>query len=328
MISSREWILDALASGDRLSGRALGERLGISRAAVGRQIRALRAAGWSIEGRVGQGYRLTGPGRPLRDAGLWLGAEAAGARIAAIERLARVTSTSDYLATCSLPADGSARVCIAEQQTAGRGRRGRQWFSRPAASITLSVARWIPLAPAQLSTLGLAAAVAIAETLELAGAESIGLKWPNDLECAGAKLGGILIDVSGEAGGPARTVIGIGLNHDLGGEDGRRLGDGRVITDIASVCRSPPARDELAGRVAAAVVRAGDELVEQGFAGFGMRWQRFDTLAGKTARVIPTAGEPIDGTVVGVDGQGALVLEHASGRSHFTAGEVSARAAS
>lgn len=320
----RETILECLADHQRHSGSALASGLGITRAAVGRHVARLRACGWAIDGRAGSGYRLRGPGSPLRRSCFEEELHAVAERVANIELLATVGSTSDYLARCDPPADGSAHICIAECQTAGRGRRGRSWLAPAGGAVTLSVARSLPLAPADAVSLGLAVGVAVTDTLASLQATDIGLKWPNDMVVNGAKLGGILIDVAGESAGPTRAVVGIGLNYAL--PAAAVTGLGREVTDLHRACRQPPpGRDIVAGRVAAAIVQGCDRFVADGFAAFRERWAACDVLTGHPVAVETVPGQVIHGGAAGVDGDGALLVDTAAGRRRFMAGDVSVR---
>lgn len=320
----RDTILQYLADGQQHSGAGLAATLGVTRAAVARQVTRLRAEGWDIHGQAGAGYRLRGPGRPLRRRAIEEAAMSAGERIAAIDLLSRVASTSDWLAGVPLPADGAARVCVAEHQTAGRGRRGRVWLASPGGSICLSIGRMVPLAPADLVPMGLVTGIAVADTLAAHGVGKVGLKWPNDVEVEGSKLGGILVDVAGESAGPTRVVLGIGLNHDLGAPG--PVGLDRPVTDLVRASSgSPPARDTLAGRVTAAVVRACDEFAARGFGAFRERWIAYDCLAGRAVRLESVPDESVDGHALGIDTDGALLVEVNGERRRFLAADVSAR---
>ena len=104
-------------------------------------------------------------------------------------------------------------VCFAEHQSAGKGRRGRQWVSPFGSNIYMSILwRFQQDGIACTAGLSLAVGVAVIRALKTYGFNEVGLKWPNDIYCQGKKLGGILIEVSGEADGPCAVIIGLGLN--------------------------------------------------------------------------------------------------------------------
>lgn len=318
-------ILECLADGEWHSGAALASTLGLTRGTVGHHVARLRQRGWQVQGQPGTGYRICGPTEPLRRDRLETALAHVRERVSTVELLASVDSTSDYLARRDLPGDGRARVCMAERQTAGRGRRGRDWIAVPGGSIVLSLALSLPAAPAEIVTLGVSTAIAVAETLAATGADSVGIKWPNDIEIDGAKLGGILIDISGSPAGPTRAVIGIGLNYHLPSLAGRGLD--REVTDLVHACRQPvPPRELIAGHIVAAVLDACDHLVGEGFEAYRQRWIDLDVLAGQAVRVTPESGPPVEGRAAGIDADGALLVGTSDGEKRFFAGDVRVRA--
>lgn len=320
----REAILDHLADGECHSGACLADMLGMTRAGVGQQIARLRAAGWQIEGRTGQGYRLAGPGQPLRRRVIEACPSVSPEHIASAELFASIDSTSDYLASVDLPADGKARLCVAEHQTSGRGRRGRCWLAPPGGGIAFSIARSLPLSPADLTPIGLVTALAIVEAMEALGAHGLAVKWPNDIEVEGAKLGGILVDISGETDGPTRIVIGVGLNHDLGAFPEQDFG--RPVTDcVRTIHGKAPQRDVMVQSLATSVARACAGFPLSGFEPYHARWAEYDSLAGCRVRLQVTPERCIDGLAAGVDADGALLLDTDRGRQRFFAGDASVR---
>ena len=101
-------------------------------------------------------------------------------------------------------------VCTAEQQTAGRGRRGRQWVSPFASNLYLSLVWEFSQGAAALEGLSLAVGVAVARALAACDVPAVQLKWPNDVLHDGAKLGGILLEMTGDAAGACQVVVGVG----------------------------------------------------------------------------------------------------------------------
>ena len=198
------------------SGDALAREAGQTRAAVWKRIRGLRQAGLPIEARPGVGYALAGP-VDLLDAGRIRQAlpAAVSAGIDTLEVAWSLDSTNSELLRRG-PQGQGVQVLLAERQSGGRGRRGRAWASPLAANLYLSVARGFEGGLARLGGLSLVAGVAVAEALRVLGAVEAGLKWPNDVVVVEGdglrKLGGILVEGGGEHAGPARAVIGIGLN--------------------------------------------------------------------------------------------------------------------
>jgi BirA family biotin operon repressor/biotin-[acetyl-CoA-carboxylase] ligase len=207
-------LLAKLAAG-RLSGDALARELGQTRAAIWKRIQGLRAAGVDIEGRAGEGYGLTRPVDLLDPDAIRAGLPADVLPLLHDLQVAwTVDSTNAELLRCSAPQRGVS-VLLAERQTGGRGRRGRTWASPLAAHIYLSVLRLFSGGLGRLAGLSLVAGIAVAEALHDLGYTQAQLKWPNDLIVDGRKLVGLLAEGGGEYAGPARAVIGIGINTHM-----------------------------------------------------------------------------------------------------------------
>ncbi|MDX1610199.1 MAG: biotin--[acetyl-CoA-carboxylase] ligase [Halofilum sp. (in: g-proteobacteria)] len=324
MSEVRRRLLQRLADGGAHPGTAIAAELGVSRAAVAKQVARLRAVGWDIASGP-RGYRLSSGQVPLDRRVLERGLAGLRGRIASLELLDQVDSTSSHLARLAPVDDGRVQVCIAEDQSAGRGRRGRAWHARPGGSILLSLAATLPLPPPALAGLSIAAGVVCAETLIAAGVEGITLKWPNDLLVGDAKLGGILVEVSGEAAGPGRVILGIGINHDLGGADGEPEWP---ITDV--VRSSTPGgidRSALAAALIASATRLLEDFRHHGLAPYLSRWHGLDGLVERPVRVEGPLGA-VEGTALGVAADGSLRVRTENGERAFHSGDVSVRRAS
>ena len=237
---------------------------------------------------------------------------------------ASLESTSDrLLAVNDLPA-GQFDACLAEFQSAGRGRRGRRWVAPFAAGLCLSVNWNYADSPAALSALSLAAGVAARRALRRLGFPALSLKWPNDIVHADGKLGGILIDLRGEAAGPAYFVVGIGINVRLPASVRARLrAEGAEAIDLASL-GPVPSRNEMAAALVAELTTALVEFGGRGLAAFADEWQEADALAGRPVRVLH-GDRHLDGLARGVDADGALMIEAGGVRRRIPSGEVSVR---
>lgn len=260
-----------------------------------------------------------------------------------IEVLPQVASTNTLLLDRARAGDAHPCLLVAEAQTAGRGRLGREWRSSAGASLTFSLA--LPLAPADWSGLSLAVGLALAEALDPLPAERggaappaprIGLKWPNDLWLldgplalgAGRKLGGILIETvsSGAAvgSGPGsgeraarQAVIGVGLNVQPQPDEGLSQGYA-CLQELDAQATAP----QVLARVAAPLLRALLRFQADGFAPLAGAYARRDVLLGQ--RVCTTQAGLPEGQAEGVDAQGALRVRH--GALHrVVSGEVSVR---
>lgn len=321
MTATRAAVLARLAERGAASGQALATELGISRAAVGKHVNHLRADGWPVEARPGVGYRLPPWCCPLERGAIEAEMAEVAGRVVDLALLEAVDSTSSHLDAGALAPDGTARLCIAERQHAGRGRRGRGWESRPGASITYSAARLFERAPAELGTLGLAVGIGLAETLAKSGVNGIGLKWPNDLVAGDAKCGGILIDLRWEAAGAARVTVGVGINYAP--PDGVSAAE---RTDLCALAGGAlPGRSALAGRLMAATIASMACFADHGFRVFRARWDRLDVLRDRPVRAW-IGDETVDGTARGIADDGALLIDTADGHRRLHGGDVSIRA--
>ena len=332
--SERDLLL-RLAAGPA-TGEALAEAAGQTRAAVWKRIHALRAVGVEIDARPGRGYALRHP-LDLLDAAAILAQLPAGARsqLADLEIVWSLDSTNSELLRRPPPATGCLAL-LAERQTGGRGRRGRAWASPLAAHLYLSLTRSFSGGLARLGGLSLVAGVAAAEALQAFGIEGVRLKWPNDLVVAeGAagrardrgglrKLGGLLVEGGGELGGPARAVVGLGLNVRMPAAFAAQIGQPWI--DLATLCGQAPSRNALAAAVLARLLPAFEAFDRDGLEPFLPRYAALDALAGRTVTVQLHDSER-HGIALGIGPDGALRMRlHDGGECAFHSGEVSVRA--
>ncbi|WP_305805945.1 bifunctional biotin--[acetyl-CoA-carboxylase] ligase/biotin operon repressor BirA [Stenotrophomonas sp. YIM B06876] len=315
-------LLTKLGAGP-LSGDALARELGQTRAAVWKRIQGLRAAGVAIDGRAGEGYRLQQPLQLLDAVQIrqQLGA-AALAALGELEILWTVTSSNSELLRRGTPVRG-VDVLLAERQTGGRGRRGRQWASPLAAHVYLSLSRGFGGGLSRMGGLSLAVGVAAVEALRAQGFSGVALKWPNDLVVAGHKLGGLLVEGGGEFAGPARAVIGLGLNVRM---PAAVAGDiGQPWTDLGTLAGAPVSRNAIVAALLSSLLPALEQFDAEGLAPFLPRYAAMDALQGQAVRV-EEGGVFHDGQACGLAEDGALRVRTAHGEVRFHAGEVSVRA--
>lgn len=280
------------------SGEAIAERLGISRASVSTILSRAEEYGVHVERRHGLGYRLD---RPIE----WLDAaqirtELDPASILEIEPVETIESTNRSL----LADPRHGRVLVAEWQKGGRGRMGRKWHCALGGSLLFSLAWSFPEGPAQLAGLPLAVGAALARAIEAAGVSAIGLKWPNDLLLPDGKAGGILIEMQGDALGPAQVVIGIGLNL--------YLPEGIGPLDQAAGALENHGlqlgRNALLGRILAELERTLPRFAAEGFAPLRPEWEAHHVWHAQSAQVSMPDGSKLAGTILGVSDEGALRL--------------------
>jgi BirA family transcriptional regulator, biotin operon repressor / biotin---[acetyl-CoA-carboxylase] ligase len=317
-------LLAGLSADKSLSGSALAAHHGVTRAAVWKQIQALRALGAPIDAAAGTGYRLRWPLELLDCASIraQLPREQRE-RLAALDVHWQLDSTNSELARRAAEDTRDLRICLAETQTSGRGRRGRHWQSPLAGNLYLSLLKRFSCGMGALAGLSLAVGVAAVRALGAAGIEGVGLKWPNDLLADGRKLGGILVELGGEFLGPCHAIIGIGVNLRLAPE---QVSD-QPITDLVTLNGgNAPARNALAAGLITQMIAALDEFEGSGFAAFQSDYRRFDLLIGKALTVIDARGSH-EGIGAGVDARGALLVRHAAGVVAYDSAEVSVRGA-
>ena len=297
-------LLGQLASGNAVSGEALAAQLGVTRAAVWKQIAALRAAGLPIEARSRAGYRMPWPLQLLHIPSIV--SKLGSAPQAPVHLYWELDSTQDELARL-LPLAPDLTVVLTEHQTLGRGRRNHSWLSPPGLGITLSCLKHFDGGPARLSGLSIAMGVCVVQALTSAGVPGLGLKWPNDVMANEGKLAGILIEVSGEYDGPSAVRVGVGLNVRLSPTAHGTLD--QPVVDLATLCGgTPPDRNELAARVIEHLRMGLLRFEQEGLAPFAQDFAHMDYLADKPLTVRGQHGMQA-GTGRGIDARGALRVE-------------------
>jgi len=326
-VTRRGALLRLLADGGLHSGEDLAKRLAISRAAVWKQLRMLEDWGIDLQARPGRGYRLGEP-LDLLDAATIRAAlpQWSAVRLRNLEVHEELVSTSDrLLAVADLPA-GRFDACLAEFQSAGRGRRGRRWLAPFASGLCLSVNWNFRDAPAALGALSLAIGVAILRALRGQAIHGLALKWPNDIVHGRSKLGGVLIDMRGEAAGPAYIVVGCGINVRL--PQGLRTqlqAEGIEAAGLSELVDAPPGRNALAVSIVNEISLALEEFGARGLAAFMDEWRDADDLIDQPVRVQQGAGT-IEGFARGIDADGALLVDIGGARCRILSGEVTVRA--
>ena len=321
-----ERLLHALADGRTHSGEELALKFGVTRAAIWKQVAKLADLGLAVEAAPGAGYRLA-HGLDLLDVEALRAAlePAVAARLAKLEVFTELDSTNRRLLAAP-PSVGSLDVCIAEYQNAGRGRRGRRWQAPLGSGIALSVGWQFAGVPAEPSALTLAVGVAVRRVLDRVAGITIALKWPNDLVFDERKLGGILLEIQAEAHGGAHVVVGVGLNVALSAALLPSLCDWpRGAVDLTTALgRAPPPRAVLAAGLVNEIAALLADYPAQGFAAYRTEWRSADFLRGRVVRLDEGTGR-LFGTALGIDADGALLVETDGGKRRVVAGDVSVR---
>ncbi len=316
-----EQLLKLLSDRKFHSGEEVGEHLGVSRAAVWKQLKNLERLGLQVESVRGKGYRLA-PGIELLDEKQVvqkLNTEVADA--VTYHHCLSTTSTNDRVREVSKSLSSkNIHICTAEYQTQGRGRRGRVWSNPFGATICLSALWVVSNGTASLAGLSLAAGLAVIKALEHCGARHLGLKWPNDILWRGRKLCGVLLEVHGDPTGDCDVVIGVGINVKLSQSQVKAIM--QPVTDLESICSGPVSRNDVVSSLINALYSMFENYRYQGFKAFIKQWNAVDVFAGKRV-TLDVSGNKVTGIVQGVSGQGGLILETARGCQVFHGGEVS-----
>lgn len=316
------FILKSLSDGSFHSGEALAKRAGVTRAAVWKAIQVLQSQYqldiYSVHGR---GYRLS-KAIELLDKDSILGQLNHPQTLKALDTLFSIDSTNHYLMQSPASQLQSPWVVLAEQQTAGRGRRGRLWQSPFAGNIYLSLLWRFTQINANFIGLSLAIGVVMCRILMHMGIEQLGLKWPNDVLCQGKKLCGILIEMRGETSGPYDAVIGIGLNLAMPEDIGRQIDQPWIaLQQVSDTC---VARNTLAANIIDALLEALPQFESHGLQPFLAEWRRLDVFRDQSVQ-LHLGEKTVDGIERGVDEQGALLVEHNGKLQRYYSGEISLR---
>lgn len=313
-------LLKLLSDGQYHSGSELGASLGVTRAAVWKALKRLTQFNLEIKSDKNRGYQLVG-GLELLDCD-------------AIEELLPEKTKSSISLTLALKVDSTNlrlleindnggrqnrySVSMAEMQTAGRGRRGQPWISPFGKNIYLSIGFNLPGGVEVLNGLSLVVGIAVIRMLRSQGIEGAKLKWPNDIWIGSKKLGGILVELKGEATTDWYVVAGIGLNVRMTELDGRNID--QLWTSICE--HHECSRNRLAAGLIENLVEVLCLFKEQGFDGFMGEWSQYDLLKGRQVKL--SAGN-IEGVATGIDSKGALLVDTGDEQLTVNAGEVSVR---
>jgi len=318
-------LLRTMTDGRFHSGTELAGILGVTRATVWNHVRALESLGLEIAALPGKGYRLLSPVELLSGAGIRAAlAPSAAECLGDLDIHDEIDSTNSHLMRQAAQGARIGTVCLAERQLAGRGRIGRDWVSPFGANIYLSVL-WRFEDPTQVAGLSLAVGVAIVRALKAAGFPGAALKWPNDVLWAHAKLGGILIEVAGEAHGQCAVVVGLGLNRHL--PDSAASVIDQTWTDMGRATGvAVPPRNRLIAAILNELLPLLHGYPQQGLAPYLPEWRSAHAYQGQYATI--HFGETrIEGRIADVTDDGLLILECTDGRRRsFASGDVRLRA--
>lgn len=326
MKSGHASLLSLLSDGEIHSGETLAQQQNISRAAVWKSIKQLESYGLIIEAERGQGYRLKRPIELLSVENIKKLLPSETDRVFhEIDVLFKTHSTNSILFNRLHSKQIHGHVIFAEYQSKGRGRRGNQWFAPLGSGLMFSVGWHFDVEPNAMGLLSLFIGVAVARTLQSENINCPGLKWPNDIVVDKKKIGGVLIEVRGEAGGPVDVVIGIGVNYELPHEAYLQIN--QPITDICSHTDENTSRNKIAAALLIHLYEILKEVEVNNCTDLLDEWRALDCYIEQQAKLI-LPDEEFEGIIKGVDDQGALLMSVNGEMKHFNAGEISLRISS
>lgn len=232
----------------------------------------------------------------------------------------RVVERCNSTNTMLLEEKGNGCVLLAaEEQTAGRGRRGRRWHSAPGAGLTFSLALQVRRPVRELAGLSLVAGVALSKALRALGVARASLKWPNDLVADGAKLGGILVETRG-SGTSTRAVIGIGINCRR--DSGLALRLRRKVASLDQFLSPFPSRNDLLKKIIPVLLESLATFESKGLEPLRREWEAMDAHAGQRLRVRLADGRVVTGVSAGLAEDGGLRLNTKRGMRSVRSGRV------
>lgn len=320
------FLIQTLADGNYHSGEKLGGELGVTRAAVWKLIKTINEEwGVHIESSTKKGYRIP-DGIELLDKKKILGSLQAEHKkiLQKCEIFDELPSTNDYLMQTVKDKATHGHVCLAERQTAGKGRRGRVWLSPFGTNIYLSLLWQFSNDLSKLAGLSLVVALAVIKALEQYGVrEGLVLKWPNDVLWHGKKLAGILIETRGESNEHLTAVIGIGLNVKMPKMIGENIS--QPWADLSQIVNGIIHRNQLAGLLLDHLCSVITQFNREGIKPFIKQWREYDITLDKKVS-LQTSTEKFSGIARGIDETGCILVENAAGKiEHFSIGEISLR---
>jgi len=314
-------LLELLSDGAFHSGSELAAILNSTRTAIWKQIKGFKHLGIDVAAVSGKGYRLPYAMDLLNEISITSNLQpAVKALLTRFHVYDEIDSTSNYLINDAAATSGT--VCLAECQSAGRGRTGKNWVSPFGTNIYLSILWRFESGVASISGLSLAMGVAVVRALKRYRLVGLGLKWPNDILCNHRKLGGILIEVRGDILGPCMVIVGLGLNCQMPSKSGNLISQSWV--DLEQILGSArPNRNVLVAQLLNEIFPIISNFDEIGLEPYLSEWRSKDCMVGRQAS-LTLGNQQIRGRIEGIDDLGMIILQTDSqGRQSFASGEVS-----
>lgn len=314
-------ILKLLADGKFHSGEAIAQHFNVSRATVWNALQYAESLGVEIFSVRGRGYKLPHAvtlldkqaiASNMRQEDTWLN----------VEVFDTLSSTNSYLMQ-NMSSKTHGTCVIANLQTNGRGRRGREWQASLGASLTFSLLWRFQCGAAALSGLSLAVGVALIRALHDVGASAAQLKWPNDILVNQKKLAGILIELQGDMEGPSTAVIGVGINLQLPEQVVHKID--QPVTDLAHASTVSVNPNVLMAKLLAHLAEVLAIFEKSGLDALREEWTAHHTYHQRPVRMLMPDGSEVAGIVQAISDNGTLIVETANGLQKFMSGEISLR---
>lgn len=314
-------LLAVLADGDFHSGQVLAEQFGVSRTAIANYIKELELVGLDIFKVKGKGYGLARP-LLLLDAQKIKQLQSFSVAPVLVQHITDSTNLQlmQMLQSAVLPQKGT--VVVAEAQTAGRGRRGRPWYSPYGSNLYFSYYWRLEQGVQAAMGLSLVAGCALCSLLRNEYQIAAQLKWPNDVYIEGRKIAGILVELAGQADASCDVVIGIGLNVALPTKALQHID--QPYADLTQAVLRPIDRNKLIVQLQKALTSALTTFESEGFKPFQQIFNQYDFFASRLVNISGSASAT--GVCLGVDERGAIVLQLDGKAQAFYGGELSLRA--
>jgi len=318
-------LIKKLADGRFHSGQKLAESLGITRAAVWKNIKCLEKMGLELNAVRGRGYQLQHALELLDEQAIRQQLHARDINDVQLDIYPQVDSTNRVLLSeLEQGQSQSGHICLAESQTKGRGRRGRQWISPFAGNIFMSISWCYRLGPAVISGLSLALGVAVMRVLSPYTGLGLGLKWPNDIYYKEKKLGGILVEITGESNGPCCVVAGLGINQYLPEHTSVSI-EQPWIALSQIVENETPSRNQLVSELIQQFFNVLSTFQQTGFSAYVDEWNQWDIYKNRPVTLSGVNGN-LRGIASGINTDGFLLLDTGQQIETIGSGEISLRA--
>ncbi|WP_196139262.1 bifunctional biotin--[acetyl-CoA-carboxylase] ligase/biotin operon repressor BirA [Aliikangiella sp. G2MR2-5] len=316
-----EKLLKLLSDGKFHSGQSIAEKLGVSRTAVWKLIQKIESWQLTVYSIRGRGYQIPGGLELLDQQQLKLSLKN-NELFNDVILHASIDSTSNFLAEEWKKSPGYGRVCIAEHQTSGRGRKGRSWVSPFAANLYFSIGVELPLGLSALGGLSLVVGMSICSTLNRFTNDRVKVKWPNDLMVDDHKLAGILVEASGETNDTSFLNIGVGINWDMQNFQGELIDQPWI--NLKQLLVKSASRQQILTEILCELDAALVDYLTNGFSHFSTKWQGYSAMYQRDVNIMLT-NEVVSGKEVGIEANGALRVQTVDGIRLFHSGEVSLR---